>query len=402
MPSPESYRSILPSDVSAKMVAIRRDLHRHPELAGHEVRTAAAVMAELQALGLNPRRVAGTGVVADLPGLSAGPLVALRADMDALPIHEETGLPFASETPGLMHACGHDGHTSMLLGAARLLSQGPPPPVGVRFLFQPAEEKATGALAMIEAGALADVGLIFGGHIDRRYRTGELVLNAGPMNACADLFTITIQGQGGHGARPHEAVDAVVVGSLLVASLQAIVARETDPADPCVVTIGSFHAGSAANVIAGTAVLTGTLRAQTQATRRHLQDAIERMAAAIGQMHRASLTVTYECGTPPLVNSPEMAALAHAAAADVVGAAQVVGLRTANMGGEDFAYFLDHVPGGFIRFGAQTDGETPFPAHSSRFDFNEAALDVGAAWFARIAILAGASLTAGGMFPSET
>lgn len=386
----------VPTDVSARMVAIRRDLHRHPELAGNEIRTAAAVATELTALGLVPRQVAGTGIVADLPGLSAGPLVALRADLDALPIHEETGLAFASETPGLMHACGHDGHTSMLLGAARLLVQGPPPPVGVRFLFQPAEEKATGAIAMIEAGALSDVGMIFGGHIDRRYPTGELVINPGPMNACADMFTIDIQGQGGHGARPHEAVDAVVVGSLLVAALQTIVARETDPADPCVVTIGSFHAGSAANVIAGQAVLTGTLRAQTEQTRQHLRGAIERMAHAVALMERAEITVSYQFGTPPLINSPEMAMLAAAAAADVVGSGRVVGLRSANMGGEDFAYFLAHVPGGFIRFGAQTAGETAYPAHSSRFDFDEAALSVGAAWFYRIAHLAGLQLAAAG------
>jgi amidohydrolase len=378
--------------ISDWMITLRRDLHQHPELSGGEARTADAVMAALQQLGLSPRRTGGHGVVADIPGRSAGPLVALRADLDALPIQEETGLPFASTVAGVMHACGHDGHTSMLLGAARLLVEGPVLPVGVRLLFQPAEENASGARALIDAGELDGVGLVFGGHIDRRYPTGELIINPGAMNASTDQFRIRIVGQGGHGARPHEAVDAVVVGSHLVTALQTIVSRETDPGDPAVVTIGSFHAGSAANVIAGTAELTGTLRSLKPETRQHLRDALARMAAGIGALHRAAVTVTFETGTPPLVNTPEMAALAAAAAADVVGTERVVGLKSTNMGGEDFAFYLERVPGGFIRFGAGRPDETAYPAHSSRFDFDEAALSVGAAWFHRIAHLAGERL----------
>jgi hippurate hydrolase len=233
------------------------------------------------------------------------------------------------------------------------------------------------------------VGLIFGGHIDRRYPTGELIINPGPMNASTDQFRVRIVGQGGHGARPHEAVDTVVVGSHFVTALQTIVARETDPGDPAVVTIGSFQAGRAANVIAGEATLSGTLRSLKPATRQHLRDALLRMAESTGALYRAQLEVTFENGTPPLINSPEMTALAAAAAADVVGEERVVGLKSVNMGGEDFAYFLEHVPGGFIRFAAGRPGEQAHPAHSSRFDFDEAALAHGAAWYARIAHVAG-------------
>jgi hippurate hydrolase len=214
------------------------------------------------------------------------------------------------------------------------------------------------------------------------------------MNASTDQFRIHIAGQGGHGARPHETVDAVVVGSHLITALQTIVARETDPADPAVVTIGSFHAGRAANVIAGEAELAGTLRSLLPATRQHLRDALQRMAAATADLFRATITVSFDNGTPPLINTPAMTALVVSAAAEVVGPDRVVGLKSTNMGGEDFAYYLEHVPGGFIRFGAGRPGEIAHPAHSSRFDFDEAALTVGAAWYARMAHVAADYLTA--------
>jgi amidohydrolase len=384
----------VPAEVYETMVGLRRDLHRHPELSLREERTAQRIARELERLGLSYRTgVGGQGLVADVPGRSPGPMVALRADMDALPVHEETGLPFSSEVPGVMHACGHDGHASILLGAAELLVRGAPPPRPVRLIWQPAEELGTGAQAMIADGVLDGVSTIFGGHLDRRYEPGVLVVTDGPVNASTDRFKIEIRGQQGHGARPHEALDAVVVGSLLVMAIQTIVSREVDPAHPSVVSVGTFQAGTAANVIAGEAVLEGTIRAQGLQVREHLNQAIERIARSVGALHGAVVELTLLPGTPPLINTPAMAGLAREAAVEVVGPERVVPLHTANMGGEDFSYFLQHVEGCYIRYGGQIPGKEGYPAHSSRFDWDEAALAAGAAWMDRVARLAGQRLT---------
>ncbi|MBH0194686.1 MAG: amidohydrolase [Nitrospira sp.] len=244
--------TLIRQDVYDRIVSVRRWLHRYPELSGRETNTAAVIADFLQGIGVPYRAsVAGTGVVADIPGTAGVPCVVLRADTDALPIHEETGLEFASVHAGVMHACGHDGHTAMLLGAAALLSEEKDLPAPVRLIFQPAEEKGTGAQAMIQAGALDGAGLIFGGHLDRHYQPGAIVVAEGAVNASSDNFTIEIIGQGAHGARPHESIDAVVVGSLMIMALQTIVSREIDPARPSVVSVGQFQAGTAPNVIAG-------------------------------------------------------------------------------------------------------------------------------------------------------
>jgi len=377
------------------LVAIRRDLHQHPELSGNETRTSSRVGAWLDELGIAHRRLGNTGLIADLPGRSGAARVALRADLDALPIQEETGLEFASVHPGCMHACGHDGHVSMVLGAAVMLVREPELPAPVRLVFQPAEETGGGAQAMIDAGALAGVGLIFGGHLDRHYPQGTVVVSDGIMNASTDTFHIAITGQGGHAARPHESIDAVVVGSLMVMALQTIVSREVNPAHPSVVTVGRFDAGTAANVIAGQALLEGTIRAQDPDVRSHLQTVVRRMAEAVGKLHGAGVTVAFLEGTPPLRNHPPAAALARRAAAAVVGAANVRELQTANMGGEDFSCYLEKVPGCYVRFGARLLGRESFPAHSSKFDFDENALAVGADYFHAVALLAGAQLRDG-------
>lgn len=372
-------------EVVARMVAIRRDLHKHPELSWQESRTADRICEALERLGIQHRRVAGTGIIADLPGKHPDlPAVALRADTDALPVHEQTGLEFASVHEGVMHACGHDGHTSMLLGAAEVLSR-EPLDVPVRLLWQPAEEKGAGAPALIAEGALEGVAMIFGGHLDRHYPPGTLVVTDGPVNASTDTFTIEISGQSGHGARPHESVDAIVVGSLLVTALQTIVSREVDPARPSVVSVGSFHAGKAPNVIAGRATLSGTIRAQHPEVREQLCKAIPRIAAAIAQLHGARIETTVESGTPPVTNTPEMAALSREAAIAVVGPDHVMPLSTANMGGEDFAYYLEQVPGSYIRYGSAVAGREGFPAHSSQWDFHEDALGLGAAYLVEVA-----------------
>lgn len=388
--------AIVPSDVLERIVALRRELHRHPELSSGEHDTAERIARELRALGLEPRRAAGTGLVVDLPGRHAGPFIALRADTDALPIHEETGLPFASVNEGVMHACGHDGHSSMVYGAAQLLLRSDPPPLPVRLLWQPAEETGEGAPAMIAAGAVEDVAMIFGGHVDRRYDAGTLIVTEGTVNASTDHFAISIRGQQGHGARPHEAVDAVVVGSLLVTAIQTIVSREVDPAHPSVVSVGTFHAGTAHNVIAGDALLEGTVRSHGADVRESLLRSLRRIAQAIGDLHGADVRIEIHRGTPSLENAPEMAALAREAAVDVVGEERVVALRTANMGGEDFSFYLEHCAGCYIRYGSKVAGLEGHPAHSSRFDIDESALGVGAAWLARVARLAGERVLAGG------
>ncbi|MCB9794011.1 MAG: amidohydrolase [Alphaproteobacteria bacterium] len=393
MPDPiDSLTGVVSPQLFEQLLELRRDLHKHPELSWEEQRTAARIAAQLRGFGLEPRSIGGTGLVVDLPGLDPDlPMVALRADTDALPITEETGLPWASVNAGVMHACGHDGHSTMLVGATRLLLDAPPPGP-VRVFWQPAEEKAAGAVRLIEEGVLEGVEMIFGGHVDRHYQPGTLVVSEGAVNASADKFVIEIMGQQGHGARPHETLDAIVVGSLLVTALQTIVSREVDPAHPSVVSVGSFHAGGAHNVIAGRATLEGTIRSQHPEVRAHLTASIQRIAAAIGQLHRARCEVEIHAGTPPLINTPDMADIAREAAREVVGAERVTVMRTANMGGEDFAYYLQHVRGAYIRFGAQVPGRGSYPAHSSRFDFDESALVTGAAWLDRVARVAGRRL----------
>ncbi len=381
--------------VLERMVALRRDLHRHPELSWREVRTAERVSARLTELAIAHERVGETGIVADLPGATSAPRVALRADLDALPIHEETGLPFASEHDGIMHACGHDGHTSMLLGAAELLAAEPDRPAPVRFIFQPAEESGLGARRMIDGGALRDVAVIFGGHLDRHYPTGSLIVTEGPVNASTDTFHIRIDGQGAHAARPHEAIDAVVVGSLLVMALQTIVSREVDPAHPSVVTIGRFVAGTASNVIPGVAELEGTIRAQESSVREHLMRSLRRITDSVARLHDARAEISFSEGTPPLRNSAELAGVAREAAVAVVGPDGVRELVRANMGAEDFSHYLECVPGCYVRFGARVEGRESYPAHSSKFDFDEAALSTGALWYREIALVAGRRLRDG-------
>ena len=385
-----------------EIVEARRDLHRHPELSWNEHRTAARVCEFLDRLGISyVSGRASTGIVAELPGTADVPCVALRADMDALPVHEETGLSFASSTDGVMHACGHDGHTSMLLGAASLLAAELPLPAPVRLIFQPGEETGDGAKAMIEAGALDNVAMIFGGHVDRHYPVGSIVVSEGPVNASSDRFAIHIAGRGGHAARPHETVDAVVVGSLFVMAIQTIVSREVNPAHPSVVTVGRFDAGTASNVIAGEAHLLGTIRAQDPAVRASLQAAIERIARSIGQLHGAEIKVEMAFGTPPVINRDETTELARQAAISVVGRNNVLKMSTANMGAEDFAYYVQQVPGCYVRFGATRPGQEAYPAHSSKFDFDEEALAVGAAYYSAVAKIAGAAIAQDpGMFPN--
>lgn len=387
--SPGGQRPI-PDKLYDRVVSLRRELHRHPDRSWHETATAERLEDGLAGLGLEHHRICGTGVVAQIPGAGDGPMIALRADIDALPITEKTGLPFASENPGTMHACGHDGHAAMLMGAAELLA-GAPPPGPVRLIFQPAEEVGTGAKALIEAGVLEGVAAIFGGHLDIHYPAGMIFVTPGPVAASTDLIRIRVVGRGGHAARPHEAVDAVVVSSHLVLALQHVVSRGIDPTEAAVVTVGVLRAGEVANAIAGTAILEGSIRAFKTEVRERLLAETERVARAIAALHGAAVEIDVEGGTPPVVNDERVTDWAREAAERVVGPERVAPLPGANMAGEDFSFYLEHVPGCYVRHGARPAG-TAHPNHSDRFDFDEAALGWGAAWLAEAARVAGRGL----------
>ena len=368
-----------------RMVGLRRSLHRHPELAFEEIETAGIVMEELARLDI-PHDYGGVGggVVARITGKTDGATIALRADMDGLPGDETTGLPFASQNPGRMHACGHDGHMAMVLGAAALLKDDPPPG-NVLLIFQPAEERGGGSRVIIRSGVLAGVSAIFGGHVTRHYRVGEIMVAPGAITAQSDRFCIRIQGRGGHGARPHEAVDAVVVAGLLIMAVQTLVSREVNPMHPSVVTIGQVTAGSAPNVIAESAILEGTIRTTLPQVRQHVVEGLERIAKATGELHNAKVEVQVSEGYPPVVNTPNETNVARRAAGKVVGEQGLVPMDHPSMGSEDFAYYLREIPGCYVRFGACREGWENIPLHSPAFDFDEEALKVGAAYFNQVA-----------------
>jgi hippurate hydrolase len=368
------------------MVELRRTFHRYPELAFEEGQTAAVIMEELRRLGI-PFEYGGVGggIVARIEGGEEEglPAVALRADMDALPGEENTGLPFASQNPGKMHACGHDGHMAMVLGAAALLKDDPPPG-SVVLIFQPAEERGGGARVMIRAGALEGIRAIFGGHLTRHYKVGEVMVASGTITAQSDGFIIRVKGRGGHGARPHEAVDAVVVAGLLIMAVQTLVSREINPAHPSVVTIGKVEAGSAANVIADEATLYGSIRTTEPAVRKHIVQGLQRMAKAVGDLHNAKVQVEIREGYPPVINTVREAEIARRAVLKTLGAEGLVGMDQPSMGSEDFSYYLLQVPGCYVRLGARREGWENIPLHSPSFDFDEEAMKVGAAFFDQV------------------
>ena len=377
------------------LTALRRDLHRHPELSWHEVRTQERLIHALREVGVGEvTSVSKTGIVARIPGRESGAAcVAVRGDIDALPITEATGLEYASVNAGVMHACGHDVHASWAVGAALLLARNPA--VGeVRIVLQPAEEVGEGAAAMLASGALEGVRAIFGAHVDRRFSVGEVVAQAGPIAASTDTFRIVLHGAGAHGARPQESADPIVGASHLIVALQTIISRRLDPALPGVVTVGTVHAGRASNVIPEEAELEGTIRATSPESRALLCGEVERMAHAVASTHGLRADVRVHGGTPPVVNTSDAAAWAAQAVRNVLGETALVPLGTTNMGGEDFAYYLQTIPGCFLRVGAREDGGERIAAHSPKFHPAEDALFIGAAVLAECARVASGALAA--------
>ncbi len=363
------------------MIQLRRAFHEYPELAFEEKATATRIRAELKRLGIPCEyRGAGHGVVGRLSGGPDGPTVALRAEMDALPGKETTGLDFASRIPSTMHACGHDAHMAMVLGAAASLAADPPPG-NVVFVFQPAEERGSGSRTVIADGALEDVEAIFAGHVTHEYETGQVMVASGTITAQSDGFTVRVTGKGGHGARPHEAIDAVVITGFLITAIQTLVSREVSPMHPSVVTIGRVEAGSAANVIAEEAVLEGTIRTFDETVRQHVHNGLRRMVSAVGELHDAEASIEFRAGNPPVVNTPREADLCRRVVEQVVGKNAVARMGYPSMGSEDFSYYLKEVPGAYVRIGARRRDWQPVPLHSPNFDVDEEALAVGAVFF---------------------
>jgi len=360
------------------VVGWRRHLHRHPELSFHERETAAFVADTLSGFGggLDIERPREYSVVARLDTRRPGPVVALRADIDALPIDERSGVEFASERPGVMHACGHDAHTAMLLGAARLLAEARDrlPGGELRFVFQPAEELAPGgARDLVAAGAVDGAALVFGIHVWTSLEAGRVAAMPGLFMAAADFFTLAITGAGGHGGMPHQATDAVAIAAQVVTNLQHVVARRIDPLQPAVVTVGAFHAGDAPNVIPGRAELAGTARSFDPAVGDRLPALIEDVVRGVTSAHGAAYELDYQRGYAPVVNDERATALVRAAI-DPEALADLPPI----MGGDDFSAYLAKAPGCYAFVGARSDeaGAT-YPHHHPCFRIDERALPVG-------------------------
>lgn len=368
-----------------ELTALRRHLHQHPELSNVEQQTAALVADKLRQWGYQVTTgIGGYGVVGTLQVGDGGKRLALRADMDALPIEESGDHAYRSRQPGVMHACGHDGHTAMLLGAARYLAQSRSFSGTLHLVFQPAEEVGSnsGAQRMIADGLFErfPCDAIFGMHNHPGYPAGTMMFRSGPFMAACDTITITLHGKGGHAARPHLAVDPLVAASSLVMALQTVVARNIDPTEAAVVTIGSLHAGHAANVIPQSATMELSVRSFNPQVREQLKQRISELAQQHAAGYGARAEVDILPGYPVLINHPQETEFARQVATELLGEQQVVAPFPAIAGSEDFAYYLQQRPGCFMRLG---NGDSAM-LHNAAYDFNDANLTVGAAYWARL------------------
>jgi amidohydrolase len=382
-------------ELEPRLVETRRDLHQHPELSNREERTGRLVAARLRALGLEVTTgVAGHGVVALLAGGRPGAVVAARADMDALPIEEANEVPYRSRNPGVMHACGHDVHTTVQLGVAEVLAGlRDQLPGTVKFLFQPAEEgpppgEAGGALEMIRQGALAGPrpAAIFGLHTNPLLPAGQVGFNPGAAMASVDGFEIRIQGRKAHGAYPQDGVDAIVVGAQVVTNLQSLASRINDPRDPLVVTVGIFEAGNRVNILAGTARLAGTIRCHSLETREQVPGWLRRLLEGITAAYGATFELDYLRGHPVVYNDPDLTRQTAATLERVVGPANLVPVKP-SLGGEDFAWYQREIPGFFYFLGVRNEARGIVHGwHTPRFDVDEASLAVGVRAMANVLV----------------
>ena len=372
-----------------RIAALRRDLHAHPELAFDELRTSEAVAAALNRLGIETHRgLARTGVVGRLRmGTGLGPSIGLRADMDALPLAEQNSFAHRSRHEGRMHACGHDGHTAMLLGAAEVLAarRERGPNGTVHFIFQPAEEHEGGGRVMVEEGLFDRFPMerVFGLHNWPGMPAGSFAVMAGPVMAGTDRFEITITGRGGHAAMPHQARDTVLAGAALVQTLQQLVSRAVDPQDAAVVSVTRFHAGQADNILPETAVLGGTVRAFDTEMQTMLEAGMRRICQGIEIAHGVEIEMAYQRGYPPTINDADAAALCREVAHQLVGSDQMIAAKP-SMGAEDFAYLSSVVPGCYVWLG-NGPGEGGCMLHSPHYDFNDAVIPTGIRYWVRLA-----------------
>ena len=364
--------------IKDKIINWRRDFHQHPELGFKEFRTAKRIKEILAEMSIDSRSGVGkTGLIADIT-FGEGPSIALRADMDALPIQESSELEFSSKNDGVMHACGHDGHMAMLLGAAELLINTKNKLKGtVRLIFQPAEEGGGGARYMIEDGCLKNIKEIYGIHVWNYQPLGEIGVKEGPVLAAADEFDIVIEGKGGHGAAPQGTIDAIVVSSQLINSIQTIVSRNSNPLESTVITIGKIKGGDNHNIIADRVSLTGTVRAYSEDNRLMVKNRLGQIIEGVSKMSGANISLKYHDGYPPTINHKEPTKKVLNAAQKVVG--EKAGDLYLSMGGEDFSYYLQKVPGCFFFVGSAPNKNQVFetPHHCSHFTMDENALLVG-------------------------
>lgn len=375
------------ADLADEVAEWRRDLHRHPEILYEVHRTAGFVADKLREFGCDEvvTGIGQTGVVGIVRGRrgGAGKTIGLRADMDALPVVEASGKPWASETQGAMHACGHDGHTAMLLGAAKYLCETRNFDGTVVLIFQPAEEGGAGGKAMVDDGLMERFGVtqVFGMHNAPGLPIGAFAITEGPTMASADRFIVDIEGRGGHAAKPHDCIDPIVIGSQIVMALQTIVSRTVDPLESVVVSVTQFHAGSANNIIPQTARITGTIRTLKKETRAHAKQRFHEIVEGTAKINGATATIDFEDGYPVTVNHPDETKIAIAAARDVAGVDRVMPNLPPVMGAEDFSYMLEARPGAFIFIGnGMTAG-----LHHPEYDFDDAAIPHGVSYWARLA-----------------
>lgn len=368
--------------VEPKIIAFRRDLHQHPEASFHEFRTTDQIAKQLDELGIPYRRFEPTGLIAELKGGKPGKTVALRADIDALNITEQTGLPFASQNPGIMHACGHDTHAAMLMGAVWVLNSIKDQLCGtVKFLFQPAEEVAGGAKMAIEQGAMEGVDFVFGIHIAAMAPVGSVALKVGASAAAADMFQIQVHGKATHGAMPEGGVDATLAAAAIVMNLQSIVSREVAPGTPLVVTVGKLESGTRFNIVSGEATLEGTVRSYDYQLHHKMPEIMERVVKNTAAAYRCTADVKYDMMTEVLMNDPEGVDLARKAAAKIVERPDQVMEGKVMMGGEDFAAYTVDTKAAFATVGA--GGE--YPQHSDKVYFDESSFVTGASLYAQVA-----------------
>jgi len=370
-----------------EIISWRREFHENPELSWEEIRTGNRVCEELTKLNIKIKRVAKTGVLGILKGDKPGKTVALRADMDALPIQEANNIPYKSKKEGIMHACGHDGHTAMLLGAAKILKQMRDKIKGtIIFIFQPAEEKAQGASKIIEEGAVKGIDAILGIHFWADLPIGKVSLEPGPRMASTAMFKITIKGKGGHGSMPYQGIDAIMVASALVINLQSIVSREISPLDPAVVTIGKFNGGEAWNILCDKVILEGTTRCFNNQIINKFPIVIERIIKRTAEAYRAEGKLEYTLLTPVLINDLNLSNISSQSLIKNFGEESVVKLEK-TMGGEDFASYTQEIPSIFALVGARNEDKgAKYPHHHKNFNIDEDALVIGTSLYSQFAL----------------